>query len=307
MPVYIDSHAHLEGKQFDSDRGEMLARAKEAGIEAILAIGIGDGPGTLDCAIKLAEQQDPGIPHVEKREMWGTPGSGDAASEPDDHLHRRPDQPKLYATVGIHPHEAGLAKESDYEELARLAEHPKVIAWGEIGLDYYYDHSPRDVQKDVFVRQMELAKTAKLPIVIHCRPSDNSENAWDDCLDLIRDQWSSSGLGGILHCFTGAWRHASKALDMGFMISFAGNMTFPKAQQIRDAAAQVPLERVLIETDSPFLAPVPHRGKRNEPAFVAEVARQLGELRGISQEEAGLLTAQNFYRFFSLPENANSI
>ena len=293
MPVYIDSHAHLEGKRFDSDRAEMLVRAKDAGIEAILAIGIGDGPGTLDCAIKLAEQQDSGIPHLETREMWGTPGF--------------PKQPKIYATVGIHPHEAGLAKESDYEELARLAEHPKVIAWGEIGLDYYYDHSPRDVQKNVFVRQMELARAAKLPIVIHCRPSDNSENAWDDCLDLIRDQWSGSGLGGILHCFTGTWAHAKRALDMGFMISFAGNMTFPKAQQIRDAAAQVPLERILIETDSPFLAPVPHRGKRNEPAFVAEVARQLGELRGISQEEAGLLTAQNFYRFFSLPENANSI
>jgi len=291
--MYIDSHAHLEGKRFDSDRGEMLARAKEAGIEAILAIGIGDGPGTLDCAIKLAEQQDSGIPHLEKHEMWGTPSF--------------PQQPRLYATVGIHPHEAGLAKESDYEELAKLAEHPKVIAWGEIGLDYYYDHSPRDVQKNVFVRQMEMAKTAKLPIVIHCRPSDNSEDAWDDCLDLIRDQWSGSGLGGILHCFTGTWPHAKRALDMGFMISFAGNMTFPKAQQIRDAAAQVPLERVLIETDSPFLAPVPHRGKRNEPAFVAEVARQLGELRGVSQEEAGLLTAQNFYRFFSLPENANSI
>jgi TatD DNase family protein len=335
--MYIDSHAHLEGKRFDADRGEMLARAKEAGIEAILAIGIGDGPGTLDCAIKLVEQQESGLPHLGKHEMSGTPGSGDpaepaAASPP--HLEKRERsfagegaratqtlqtandqrvtqnsarQPTLYATVGIHPHEALLAKESDYEELATLAKHPKVIAWGEIGLDYYYDHSPRDVQKNVFVRQMELAQAAKLPIVIHCRPSENSENAWDDCLDLIHDQWSGRGLGGILHCFTGTWPHAKRALDMGFMISFAGNMTFPKAQQIRDAAAQVPLERILIETDSPFLAPVPHRGKRNEPAFVAEVARQLGELRGMSQEEAGLLTAQNFYRFFSLPEKPNSI
>ena len=276
--MYIDSHAHLEGKRFDTDRTETLARAKNAGIDAILAIGIGDGPGTLDCAIKLADQGT-------SAETW----------------------PNLYASVGIHPHEASLAKESDYEELARLAKHPKVIAWGEIGLDYSYDHSPRDVQKNVFIRQMKLAAAAKLPIVIHCRPSNNSENAWDDCLDLIRDRWSVHGIGGILHCFTGTWAHAQRALDMGFMISFAGNMTFPKAQQIRDAATQVPLDRILIETDSPFLAPVPHRGKRNEPAFVAEVARQLGELRGISQEEAGLLTAQNFYRFFSLPEKTNSI
>jgi TatD DNase family protein len=296
--MYIDSHAHLEGTRFDSDREEMLGRAKAAGIDAILAIGIGDGPGTLDCAIKLAEQHDPNPPVLENRETW------DAQVSANQVLANRP---KLFATVGIHPHEAGLAKDSDYEELERLAKHPKVIAWGEIGLDYYYDHSPREVQKAVFVRQMELACTAKLPIVIHCRPSDNSENAWDDCLDLIRDRWSSHGIGGILHCFTGTWTHAKRALDMGFMISFAGNMTFPKAQQIRDAAAQVPLERILIETDSPFLAPVPHRGKRNEPAFVAEVARQLGELRGISQEEAGVLTAQNFYRFFSLPEKTNYI
>jgi TatD DNase family protein len=291
--MYIDSHAHLEGKRFDSDRAEMLARAQAAGIDAILAIGIGDGPGTLDCAIRLAEQQDKDLPRLEKHETWGTPPL--------------PGQPKLYASVGIHPHEAALAKESDYAELATLAEHPKVIAWGEIGLDYYYDHSPRDVQKNVFIRQMELARAAKLPIVIHCRPSDNSENAWDDCLDLIHDRWSAHGIGGILHCFTGTWRHAQRALDMGFMISFAGNLTFPKAQQIREAATQAPLDRILIETDSPFLAPVPHRGKRNEPAFVAEVARQLGELRGISQDEAGLLTAQNFYRFFSLPEKTNSI
>jgi TatD DNase family protein len=174
-------------------------------------------------------------------------------------------------------------------------------------LDYFYDHSPREVQRSVFTRQMELARAAKLPIVIHCRPSDNSDNAWEECLELIRERWAPSGLGGILHCFTGTWAHAQRALGMGFMISFAGNLTFPKAQQIRDAAAQVPLDRVLIETDSPFLAPVPYRGKRNEPAFVKETARQLGELRGLSTEEIGLLTAKNFYSFFSLPEKLNSI
>jgi TatD DNase family protein len=154
---------------------------------------------------------------------------------------------------------------------------------------------------------MELAHAAKLPIVIHWRPSDNSDNAWDDCLALIEQHWKSSGLDGILHCFTGTWPHAKRALDVGFMISFAGNVTFPKAQQIRDSAQQVPLDRILIETDSPFLAPVPYRGRRNEPAFVKEVARQIGELRGISTEEAGVRTSENFYRFFSLPQSGSSV
>jgi TatD DNase family protein len=279
----VDSHAHLEGKRFDADREQVLERACEAGVETILAIGIGDGPGTLDCAIQLAEKQD-------AAESSGIRNG-----------------PKLYATVGIHPHEAALAADKDFSELERLAKHPKVIAWGEIGLDYFYHHSPRDVQKQVFVKQMELARCAKLPIVIHCRPSENSDDAWLDCLDLIKEHWAASRLGGILHCFTGTWEHARRGLDMGFMISFAGNVTFPKAQQIQDAAVQVPLDRMLIETDSPFLAPMPYRGKRNEPAFVKEVARQLGELRRVSTAEVGEQTANNFYRFFSLPEKLKSI
>jgi len=266
--MFIDSHAHLEMEQFDADREQMIARARESGVEKILAIGSGTGPGSLDCAIRLAERYE-----------------------------------FIYASIGIHPHEAKLATDADFGELERLAKQPKVIAWGEIGLDYFYDHSPRDVQQRVFVQQLELAKNAKLPIVIHCRPSDNRENAWEDCLALIESKWAPSGLGGILHCFTGTWAHAQRALDMGFMISFAGNITFPKAQRIRDAAKQVPLERMLIETDSPFLAPVPHRGKRNEPAFVKEAARQIGELRGLPTEEVGRLTADNFYRFFKMAES----
>ena len=266
--MLIDSHCHLDGPRFDSDREQVIARAREAGILNLLAVGTGDGPGTLDCAVKIAEQHD-----------------------------------FIYGTIGIHPHEAKLAKDSDFAELEQLARIPKVIAWGEIGLDYYYDHSPRDVQQSVFIRQMEMACAVKLPIVIHCRPSENSDNAWRDCLDLIEKHWRPSGLGGILHCFTGEWAHAKRALDIGFMVSFAGNVTFPKAQQIRDSAKQVPLDRILIETDSPFLAPIPHRGKRNEPAFVKEVARQVGELRGMSAEEVGHLTSQNFYRFFSLKPN----
>jgi TatD DNase family protein len=269
--MFVDSHAHLDGKQFDSDREQVIARAREAGVVAMVAIGNGDGPPELDAGIRLAEKY-----------------------------------PFIYATIGIHPHEARLASDHVYVEMERLARHPKVIAWGEIGLDYYYDHSPRDTQKEVFIRQMELAASAKLPIVIHCRPSDNSENAWDDCLQLIREQWAPKGIGGILHCFTGNWPQAKRALDMGFMISFAGNVTFPKAQQIRDAALDVPLDRMFIETDCPYLAPIPHRGKRNEPAYVKETARKIGELRARSMEEVGEQTAHNFYNFFKISEIAEN-
>jgi TatD DNase family protein len=154
---------------------------------------------------------------------------------------------------------------------------------------------------------MELARSTRLPVVIHCRPSENSQNAWDDCLGLLREHWAGSGMGGVLHCFSGSLEHARAALEMGFVISFAGNITFPKAQTIREVAREVPLDRMFIETDSPFLAPVPYRGKRNEPAFVKEVARQIGELRGLSREDAGAQTATNFRRFFSLPENQAAI
>ncbi|MGA2745780.1 MAG: TatD family hydrolase [Candidatus Sulfotelmatobacter sp.] len=269
--MFVDSHAHLDGKQFDSDRGEVIARALEAGVRTMVAIGNGDGPPVLDAGILLADKYS-----------------------------------FMYATIGIHPHEARLADDAAYQEMERLARHPKVIAWGEIGLDYYYDHSPRETQKQVFTRQMELAAAAKLPIVIHCRPSDGSDDAWKNCLDMIKEQWAPQGLGGVLHCFTGNGAQARRALDMGFMISFAGNLTFPKAQQIRDAALEVPLDRMLIETDAPYLAPVPHRGKRNEPAFIQETARRLGELRGLSMEEVGEQTSRNFYKFFKLAEMAES-
>ena len=263
--MYTDSHCHLENKRFDADRAEVFARAQHAGVTTMLAIGNGDGPGTgtLDCAIKLARQHE-----------------------------------GVFATVGIHPHEAALATQHDFDELERLARDPKVIAWGEIGLDYYYDHSPRDVQQRVFLQQMEMARAARLPIVIHCRPSDNSENAWDDVLRFIRQHWAGSGLGGVLHCFTGTVEHARAALDLGFMLSFAGNITYPKAQNIRDAALMAPLDRIFIETDSPYLAPIPHRGQRNEPAFVIEVAHKIGELRGLAPEAVGRQTTANFFRSF---------
>lgn len=263
--MLVDSHAHLDGPRFDADRAEVLERARAAGVVAILAIGSGTGPGTLDCAIRIAEQHD-----------W------------------------IYASVGIHPHEAKLATEADYRELESLVRHPRVIGFGEIGLDYYYDHSPRDVQREVFVRQIEIARAAGLPIIIHCRPSENSEDAWDDCLGLIQEHWAANGIGGILHCFTGQQKHADRSLDMGFMISFSGNVTFSKADNIREVARSVPEDRFLIETDCPFLAPVPFRGKRNEPAFVARTAEYIAELRGRSSEEIGALCAENFFRFFHL-------
>jgi len=261
--MYVDSHTHLDNLRFAEDRDAMIERAHAAGVEAMLSIGIGECPETVSCALPFAEKFD-----------W------------------------IYATTGVHPHDSKMLNDATCTAMEKIAQHPKVIAWGEIGLDYHYDHSPRDVQKSAFIQQMELARAAKMPIVIHIRNADDSNDAWDDLLHLLREHWTSSSLGGIMHCFSGTTAEAQASVDIGFMISFSGNVTFPRAQTIRDAAMDVPLDRILIETDSPFLAPVPHRGKRNEPGFVPFVAKQLGELHGISQNEMGELTTQNFYRFF---------
>jgi TatD DNase family protein len=255
----VDSHAHIDFPQFADDREAMLQRAHDAGVTALLAIGTGPGPEKLDSALPFAESHE-----------W------------------------IYATIGIHPHEARQVTPQHLEELATLAKHPKVIAWGEIGLDYFYDHSPREIQHKVFREQMALAHEAKLPIIIHCR------DAWPDCLQLIEEVWRPTGIGGILHCFTGTLEEAQRGLDAGFMISFAGNSTYPKTQNIRDVARDIPLDRMLIETDSPFLAPLPYRGKRNEPAYVAEVARTLASVRNLSPEELAAATSASFRRFFHL-------
>src|ERR1700756_1081283 len=258
----IDSHAHIDLPQFGNDREAMLARGCAAGVTALLAIGSGPGPEKLDAAIPFAEQYD-----------W------------------------IYATVGTHPHEAKDLTPAHLEQLAKLAKHPRVIAYGEIGLDYFYDHSPRDVQQRVFREQMELAANAKLPIIIHCR------DAWADCMEMIEQHWRPTGLGGILHCFTSTLAGAKRGPGMGFMISFAGNSTYPKAQNLRDVAKALPLENLLIETDSPFLAPQGYRGKRNEPAYVGEVAKALGSVRNLAADEFALATAGNFRRFFGLSAN----
>jgi TatD DNase family protein len=255
----VDSHAHLEFPQFDDDREAMLERARAAGVRNVLAIGSGTGVNKLDAAIPFAEQHD-----------W------------------------IYATVGIHPHDVNDVTEKTFSQLEQLAKHARVIGWGEMGLDYHYDHVAPDLQKSVFRRQLDLAKAAKLPIIIHCR------DAWPDCLEIMEQDWAPTGLGGVFHCFTGTAEEARRGLDMGFLISFAANVTYPKAQGIRDSAATVPLDRMLTETDSPFLPPQKLRGKRNEPANVVEVAKALGNVRNLPAEEIAAITAGNFRRFFRL-------
>lgn len=261
MAQYVDSHAHLDDPDFDADREAVIARAHAAGVRYLLLIGGASGPDQLDAALRIARDYD-----------W------------------------IYAAAGIHPHEAIKARESHYDKLRELAgQRTKFLAIGEIGLDYYYDHSPRDLQQDVLVRQLELARQLKLPVIIHCR------DAWGDLRQTVRDHWQSSGLGGILHCFSGTREDAFDLIDSGFMVSFAGSLTFKKAEDLRAVARQLPADRLLTETDCPYLAPAPHRGKRNEPALVAETTRVLADLQGVSLEEMGQQVTRNFERFFDLP------
>lgn len=249
----IDSHCHLDSREFDADRDAVIARAQAAGVGHMMAIGSGDGPPDLEAGVRLADRHE-----------------------------------VLYATVGVHPHDAFKATAETYRQLADLARHPKVLAFGEMGLDYHYDHSPRSVQRDVFIEQMRVASDARKPIVIHTR------EAWADTLALLTQHWAPTGLGGIIHCFSEGPREAEQAVAIGFHISFGGIVTFPKALAVQDAARIVPANRLLIETDAPFLAPVPKRGKRNEPAYVVETARKLAELRGTTLEEIATITAGNF-------------
>jgi TatD DNase family protein len=275
--VLVDSHAHLDSPRYDADRDELLQRAWQQGVRTVLSIGIGDGPDTMQQALELS------------RNYAGKTGI-----------------PRILATAGIHPHEAQQADPAALEKLDDLLAAPDVLAVGEIGLDYYYDHSPREQQKQAFVEQMEIAAARRRPIIIHCRPSEGSSNAWDDTLALIESNWMRTNLGGILHCFTGEWEHARRAMDCGFLISFAGNVTFPKAEDIRKVAAKVPLDRMLIETDAPFLAPLPYRGKRNEPAWVGRVADKLAEVCSNTAEQVASSTANNFFRFFGVAPDAES-
>ncbi|MBA3975400.1 MAG: TatD family deoxyribonuclease [Candidatus Solibacter sp.] len=256
----IDTHCHLDGKSFVHDLGPVIGRALAAGVTTMVAIGSGDGPPDLSAGIRLAEAY-----------------------------------PFIYATVGVHPHEASKADDSTWPELRALASHPKVVAIGEIGLDSHYNFSPPDVQREVFVRQLEIARDSALPIVIHTR------EAWDGTFSILESHWPANGPGGIMHCFSGGPAEAERSLAMGFHISFSGIVTYPKAVEVHEAARIVPLDRILIETDSPYLAPVPYRGKRNEPAFIVETARRLAELRGEEFETFAFAASANWRRL-CLPE-----
>jgi TatD DNase family protein len=259
----IDSHAHLDVPNYDADRAEVIDRARQSGVEMILEIcGSDVAKGSLDVGLKLAEEYS-----------------------------------FIYAAVGVHPHEASLYDEALERKLLAMSGHEKVIGWGEIGLDYHYDHSPRDTQRQVFRRQLRLALERRLPAIIHTREAE------DDTIQILREGWAEAGgddVGGVIHCFTGTQSLADAAIDMGFHISFSGVLTFKNAGDLREVARSVPIERLLVETDCPYLAPLPHRGKRNEPAFMLETATKLAELKGVGVEEIARTTSVNFKRLFNL-------
>jgi TatD DNase family protein len=260
--AFIDSHCHIDGPEYDADRPEMIARAGDAGVAIMLNVGTGDPhSGSFERAVALAAQYD-----------------------------------QVYAAIGVHPHDAKLFDETAEERLISLVrQSKKVIAWGEIGLDYHYDHSPREVQRSVFRRQLEIARELKLPVVIHSREAN------EDTISIIRDELAGYDRAGVLHCFGGDMPMAQAAIDLGFYISFAGNLTFKKAGDLREIARQLPRERLLVETDCPYLTPVPYRGKRNEPARVVETGKCLAELHGIEADELGRITSDNFCALFGVP------
>ncbi len=263
----VDSHAHIGGEEYDADRNEVIERARAAGVSAILNIGSGEpASGVFERAIEVAEQYE-----------------------------------DVYAAIGVHPHDALLFDEGVAAHLEQLlGGSSRVVALGEIGLDYHYDHSPREVQRKVFARQLRMACDLALPVIIHSREADT------ETIEILRDEWQDSVRGGVMHCFGGSASMAEDALQLGMMISFAGNITFKNAENLRAVARRIPLERLLIETDCPYLTPVPFRGKRNEPARVLEVARQIAELKNIPVEEVGCVTTANFSHLFGISDMDNS-
>jgi TatD DNase family protein len=275
--MLTDSHAHLD--MYPDDLYDVLTRAYAADVRTILAIGVGDGPATMHHALDIAE----------------------ATSDPA--------LPALYASAGIHPQEAHQATPEALAQLAALAQRERCIAIGEIGLDYYHlDNPDIPTQQAAFIAQLHVAAAARKPILIHCRTSDlatpavkqkyGPADAWENILTLLTQHWQQHKLGGIMHCFSGTVEHARRSLDLGFHLSFAGNLTYPAAHAIREAAAFAPPDRILIETDAPFLAPIPHRGQRNEPALIAHTAAYLADLRKLTFEALATLTTANFHRLF---------
>jgi TatD DNase family protein len=251
--MLIDSHCHLDSKQFDPDRDDVIQRAIDAGVERMVAIGTGEGPPDLEAGLRLAARYD-----------------------------------CFYATIGIHPHDASKASPETFELLSTLTKDARVVALGEIGLDYHYDFSPRDTQQGVFIEQMQIAADARKPIVIHTR------EAWDDTFALLDKHWKATGLPGIMHCFSGGPSEAQRSLEAGFYLGFGGIVTYPKSLDVQEAARLAPAERILIETDAPYLAPSPKRGRRNEPALIVHTAAKLADLRGITANDIADLTTRNF-------------
>jgi TatD DNase family protein len=269
----IDAHCHLDLDAFGAERGAVIARAREANLSRMVLIG-----------------------------QWAAPQKGDEDGNEDrsglwqarETLSLAKSEPAIFsATVGVHPHDAAFATDADWSELAALCALPELVAVGECGLDYHYMRSPKEAQREQFARQLELAKALGKPVVVHSREADQ------ETAEILRAHLGPEG--GVIHCFTSDWAAARAYLELGLHISFSGVVTFKTAEATRDAAAQIPLDRILVETDAPFLAPVPMRGKRNEPALVVHTARKLAEVRGISFEEVAEATSANARRALRLP------
>ena len=254
--MLFDTHVHLNDQQFAEDLEETISRAKEAGVEWMTIVGF-DRP-TITKALEVADRY-----------------------------------PFIYASIGWHPVDAIDMQEEDLVWLEEMAAHPKVVALGEMGLDYHWDKSPKDVQKTVFRKQIGLAKKLKLPIIIHNR------EATQDIIQILREE-NAWQVGGIMHCFSGSAETAQECLEMNFYISLGGPVTFKNAKKPKEVAMQVPLERLLIETDCPYLAPHPYRGKRNEPAYVKLVAEHIAELKNLSFEEVAKATTENAKKLFGI-------
>jgi len=258
--MFIDSHAHIDGQEFDADRAEVIERAHAAGVSLILNVGTGDPhSGTFEGAVELGKTHE-----------------------------------SVYTAIGTHPHDARLYDDAAEEKIKNLINNEHVIAWGEIGLDFHYDNSPRDVQVAIFKRQLRAARECDLPVVIHTREAEA------ETIEILQNDYEGAHRRGVFHCFSGSRELAQRAIEIGFMISFSGIVTFKKADELRAIAKQVPLDRLLIETDCPYLSPIPYRGKRNEPAYVIEVARCLARIHDLEMEEIGRITGENFKRFFGL-------
>jgi len=261
--MFIDSHAHLDMKAFDADRGEAIQRAWDAGLGAVITVGVGEDLAEIEEAVALADEYE-----------------------------------RVFATVGVHPHDARKILPEWYGRIEALARHPKVVGIGETGLDYHYMHSPKGVQRDAFERFLKMGRKAGLPVVIHTREAE------EDTISVLRDAQEEGEvpLSGVVHCFSGDYPLARQVLDLGLHISFTGVITFPKAEPLREVLKKIPIEKVLLETDCPYLSPIPFRGKRNEPARVVHVAETVAVVYGRPVDEVARITTENVVRLFRLPE-----